>query len=78
MRQNAPSMIQVLAEMVASVVAVLTPPGAAVETGDTLVVVESMKMEIPIVAPGAGTVAAVNVAVGDVIQEGDVLAVIDE
>ena len=45
--------------------------------GDTLVILESMKMEIPVLAEPAGTVAALHVAEGDVVQEGDVIAVIE-
>ena len=56
---------------------ILALPGARVEAGDTLLVVESMKMEIPVTAPAAGTVRSVAVAPADVVEEGDVLAVID-
>ena len=45
--------------------------------GDTLVLLESMKMEIPVLAEVAGTVTEVSVSVGDVIQAGDLIAVID-
>jgi len=48
-----------------------------VSSGDTLVILESMKMEIPVEAPVDGTVSAVNVQEGGVVQEGDVIAVID-
>ena len=65
------------AEMVANVWKVLVQPGAAVSSGDTLVILESMKMEIPVEAPVDGTVSAVNVEEGGVVQEGDVIAVID-
>jgi len=65
------------AEMVANVWKVLVAPGAAVSSGDTLVILESMKMEIPVEAPVDGTVSAVNVQEGGVVQEGDVIAVID-
>lgn len=69
-------MIEVRAQMVASVMAVVTAPGARVSEGDALLVVESMKMEIPVAAPVAGVVAEVRVAPGDVVEVGDVLAVI--
>jgi biotin carboxyl carrier protein len=65
--------IEVLAEMVANVMSVEVAPGDRVETGDTVVLLESMKMEIPVLAERAGTVTAVKVAPGDVVQEGDVL-----
>ncbi|HVL32973.1 MAG TPA: biotin/lipoyl-binding carrier protein [Actinomycetota bacterium] len=65
------------AEMVANVWKVLVEPGAQVGEGDTLVILESMKMEIPVEAPVGGTVSAVNVEEGGVVQEGDVIATID-
>ena len=65
------------AEMVANVWKVLVKPGATVASGDTLVILESMKMEIPVEAPVDGTVSAVNVEEGGVVQEGDVIAVIE-
>jgi len=65
------------AEMVANVWKVLVQAGATVASGDTLVILESMKMEIPVEAPVDGTVSAVNVQEGGVVQEGDVIAVID-
>lgn len=64
----------VVAEIVASVLEVITTAGAQVEVGDTLVLLESMKMEIPVLAEEAGTIAEVNVNVGDVIQAGDIIA----
>ena len=70
-------MANVEAEMVANVWKVLIQPGAEVAEGDTLVILESMKMEIPVVAPQDGTVTAVNVVEGGVVQEGDVIAVIE-
>ncbi len=65
------------AEMVANVWKVLVQAGATVASGDTLVILESMKMEIPVEAPVDGTVSAVNVQEGGVVQEGDVIAVIE-
>lgn len=49
-------------------------PGDAVKAGDAVVVIEAMKMEIPVVAPQDGTVASINVAVGDAVEAGAVLA----
>ena len=66
----------VRAEMVSTVFEVVVNNGDVVEVGDTLVILESMKMEIPIIAETAGTVTALDVAVGDVIQAGDLIAVI--
>jgi biotin carboxyl carrier protein len=70
-------MPDVEAEMVANVWKVLVAPGQQVTAGETLVILESMKMEIPVEAPVGGTVTAVNVAEGGVVQEGDVIATID-
>ena len=68
---------EIRAEMVANVWKVVVAQGDAVEDGATLVILESMKMEIPVVTETAGTVAALHVAEGDVVQEGDVIAVIE-
>ena len=48
--------------------------GDAVKKGDAVVIIEAMKMEIPVVAPQDGTVASVDVAVGDAVEAGAVLA----
>jgi biotin carboxyl carrier protein len=66
----------VRAELVGNVLAVLTEPGHRVGVGEPLVLLESMKMEIPVSSDVGGTVAEVAVAVGDVVQEGDVLVVL--
>jgi acetyl-CoA carboxylase biotin carboxyl carrier protein len=66
----------VLAELVASVFKVVVKPGDDVRPGDTIVILESMKMEIPVLAEVAGTVSEVAVAEGDVITEGDTIALI--
>lgn len=68
---------RVEAEMVANVWKVLVAPGALVAEGDTLAILESMKMEIPVEAPCAGTISEVAVVEGGVVQEGDLIAVID-
>ena len=68
---------EVRAEMVANVWKVVVGQGDSVAEGDTLVILESMKMEIPVVTETAGTVSELKVAEGDVVQEGDVIAVID-
>ena len=72
----ATSTSQILAEMVASVLSVAVAPGDDVEVGDTVMLLESMKMEIPVLAERAGSVHEVRVVPGDVIQEGDVLVVL--
>ncbi len=48
--------------------------GQAVKAGDNIIILEAMKMEIPVVAPIDGTVASINVSVGDAVENGDVLA----
>ena len=57
----------VVAEMVANVIKVPVAAGDTVSIGDTVVLLESMKMEIPVLAEHAGTVAAVKVSEGDVL-----------
>jgi len=64
------------AEMVASVHSVVVDAGAAVMVGDTLMILESMKMEIPVLSEFAGTVREISVVPGDVVQEGDILAIL--
>jgi acetyl-CoA carboxylase biotin carboxyl carrier protein len=68
---------EVRAEMVANVWKVVASAGDAVADGDTLVILESMKMEIPVLAEGSGTLTTLAVAEGDVVQEGDLIAVIE-
>ena len=51
--------------------------GQAVKKGDAVVIVEAMKMEIPFVAPEDGTVASINVAVGDAVEAGALLATLN-
>ena len=67
-------MAEIRAEMVANVWKVVAAQGDHVDDGDTLVILESMKMEIPVLADAAGTVTTMHVAEGDVIQEGDLIA----
>lgn len=71
-------MVEVPAEIAANVWQVRAEVGQRVAAGDTIAVLESMKMEIPVVAPVAGVVADVRVGPHDQVQEGDVIAVIDE
>jgi acetyl-CoA carboxylase biotin carboxyl carrier protein len=68
---------EVVAEMVANVWKVLVSEGDSVDAGDTLCILESMKMEIPVEATAAGVLSEVNVSEGGTVQEGDVIAVID-
>ncbi len=68
---------EIHAEMVANVWKVVVAEGDAVSDGDTLVILESMKMEIPVLSEADGTIAKLAVSEGDVVQEGDWIAVID-
>jgi len=68
---------EVRAEMVANVWRVVVTEGDSVDEGDTLVILESMKMEIPVVAEEPGNLVKLHVAEGDVVQEGDLIAVIE-
>lgn len=67
---------EIRAEMVAQVHSVLVGAGAVVVATDTVMVLESMKMEIPVAAGATGRVTEVAVSVGDVVHEGDLLAVV--
>jgi biotin carboxyl carrier protein len=70
-------MPDVLAEMVANVWKVVVAEGDAISEGDPIVILESMKMEIPVESPTSGTVKEVRVQEGGVVQEGDVIAVVE-
>jgi acetyl-CoA carboxylase biotin carboxyl carrier protein len=69
---------QVVAELVGNVLSVSVTEGDAVAAGDTIVVLESMKMEIPVLTEFGGVIRDVAVRQGDVVQEGDVLAVVEQ
>jgi biotin carboxyl carrier protein len=66
----------VVAELVANVLSVEVEPGQRVQPTDPVVILESMKMEIPVLADVAGTVTEVVVEAGDVVRDGDPLVVI--
>ena len=70
-------MAEVRAEMVANVWQGVASEGDEGADGDTLVILESMKMEIPVLAEVPGTLTKLAVAEGDVVQEGDLIAVIE-
>ena len=69
---------EIHAEMVSSVWKVLVEPGSEVAAGDTLVILESMKMEIPVLTERAGTITELHVTEGEVLQEGDLIATLDD
>jgi biotin carboxyl carrier protein len=65
---------EIRAEMVANVWKVVAAAGDQVADGDTLVILESMKMEIPVISETDGMVVEIAVNEGDVVQEGDLIA----
>jgi acetyl-CoA carboxylase biotin carboxyl carrier protein len=65
---------EIRAEMVANVWKVLVSEGDQVDDGDTLVILESMKMEIPVLAESPGVITKLHVAEGDVVQEDELIA----
>jgi len=69
--------LEIVSELVANVLSIDVAVGDRVEAGDTVVLLESMKMEIPMLAERAGVVTAIKVTVGDVVQDSDVLVVLD-
>ena len=68
---------EVLAEMVANVWKIVVAVGDEVAEGDTVCILESMKMEIPVEAPVAGKITEIGVTEGGVVQEGDTIALIE-
>jgi acetyl-CoA carboxylase biotin carboxyl carrier protein len=66
----------VRAELVATVLQISAEVGERVESAGMLVLLDSMKMEIPVLAESGGTVSQILVSVGDVVREGDALAVV--
>jgi acetyl-CoA carboxylase biotin carboxyl carrier protein len=68
---------EVKAELVGNLWKIVVEVGKAVDEDDTLMILESMKMEIPITSPTAGTVTQILVAEGEVVQEGQTVAIVD-
>jgi biotin carboxyl carrier protein len=71
------SMIEVKAELVGNLWKIVTEVGQQVEEDDTLMILESMKMEIPITTPVAGTITDILVREGEVVQEGQTVAIVE-
>ncbi len=69
--------IQVKAGAAGKVYQIPTTVGQSVQAGDAVIIIEAMKMEIPVVAPEAGTIASIDVAVGDAVEAGAVLATLN-
>jgi acetyl-CoA carboxylase biotin carboxyl carrier protein len=72
------SVTELKAEVTGSVWKIVTTPGQALAAGDTVMILESMKMEIPVIAEDGGTLVEIRVAEGNAIAEGQVLAVVKE
>jgi biotin carboxyl carrier protein len=70
-------MTEVKAELVGSVWKITSKPGDQVAEDDVLLILESMKMEIEVTAPRAGTVKEIRVKETDVVKEGQVLVILD-
>ena len=70
-------MAEVKAELVGNLWKIVTEVGQAVEEDDTLMILESMKMEIPVTSPITGTVKQILVKEGEVVQEGQTVAVVE-
>ena len=68
----------VVAELVANVQTIIAKAGDTVGPEDTLVILGSMKMEIPVLAEVAGTIVELKVSEGEVVRDGDPIAVIEE
>lgn len=68
----------VRAEMVSTVYQVVVSEGDVVADGDTLVILESMKMEIPVITEDAGTLSELHVEEGEAVNEGQVVAILIE
>jgi len=70
--------VDVCAHITGTVWKIQVEQGASVQEDDVVVIIESMKMEMPVTAPDGGTVAEIRVSEGDAVEEGDVLVVLDE
>ncbi len=66
--------IEITANVPGKIFKIETSVGTAVKSGDTVIVLEAMKMEIPVVAPQDGVIASIHVSVGDAVESGDLLA----
>jgi len=68
--------MDVIAEVAGKVWKIEARPGAQLAAEDTILILESMKMEIPVVAPKAGKLLELRVKEGDAVREGEVVAVL--
>jgi len=70
--------MEILAHITGTVWKIEKKPGDAVAEGDTVVILESMKMEMPVEAPASGTITAIKVKEGDAVDEGAVVAILGQ
>ena len=75
--QGSAGSIEVVAAVPGKVFKVPVNVGDVLKKGDSVIILESMKMEIPVVAPEDGTVASINVGAGDAVESGDLLATLN-
>lgn len=71
-------MYEAKADIVANLWKIVAHEGDSVEKGDTIAVLETMKMEIPVFAEAAGMISAILVKEGTIVQEGDVIAIVED
>jgi len=69
--------MKIVCEVAGKVWKIEAPPGAQLAADDVILILESMKMEIPVVAPRAGKLVELRVKEGDALSEGDVVAVLE-
>lgn len=69
--------MEVKSEVTGSVWKIITKPGERIAPGDSLMILESMKMEIPVIAEDGGTVVEFRVAEGQSVSEGQTVAILD-
>ena len=72
------AMLKVKADVTGSVWKILAQAGQKLAAGDTIMILESMKMEIPVIAEDGGTVAQLHVAEGESVNEGQLVATLSE
>ena len=71
------AVVNVKSEIAGNVWKIHTKPGDRVEVDGEIMILESMKMEIPVLSPRAGTIKEIRVSEGDAIDEGQLVAILD-
>ena len=69
--------VEIISEVTGKVWKIVAAPGSSMEMDDEIMILESMKMEIPVVMTEAGTLLEILVAEGDSVEDGQIVAVID-